>query len=442
MKEAVILTVLLNALSTVLFAQELPRLAVVEFSTNDNSAQIKKDAITVRELVESEMVKSSKFQIITREDIDKLLANQKIQVSSISSSENLKKLQLQNISYIVTGSLSAMGSDYALTVRVLDVSTGQFSNSDNTFMGSGSRDMYNGINSFMTKFISSMATDKSGAIIQASTLYANSAQAYLEKGKLFFDQDDDDNAIQELIEAIKLDPNLAEAYMYRARAYNNKENYDQGLSDANTAIKLNPQLALAYYARGKAYFFKKDYDRAIVDFSQMIKMDPQYTQAYINRGGAYFIKNDYDHAIADYEVALKLDPNDKDVKEILELIRKYAKDVKSAQAYLEKGKKSFDKKDYNKAIQELSEAIKLNSNLEEAYMYRARAYNNKKNYDNAISDYSKVIKLNPQNAQAYINRGSLYYDKKYKNMAIADYEAALRLDPNNQKLKRLLELSR
>ena len=168
MKRIVLLFGLLTTLSVSLFAQAqvLPRLAVVQFTTNTSTEKIKMDAITVRELVVSEMVQTRKYQIITRDDIDKLLENQKIQVSSISSSENLKKLQLQNISYIVTGSLSAMGNDYAITVRVLDVSTGQFSHSSNDFMGSASRELYTGITSLMTKFNSGMSAGEGGTIVQ------------------------------------------------------------------------------------------------------------------------------------------------------------------------------------------------------------------------------------------------------------------------------------
>jgi hypothetical protein len=167
MKKAVFLAGLFAVVTAAIFAQntELPRLAVVEFSTNLNNEKVKADAITVRNLVESQMVGTRKYQIITRDEIDKLLANQQIQVSSISSSENIKKLQLQNISYIITGSVDAMDNDYAVTVKVLDVSTGQFSHSDNAFMGNASRDMYNGINTFMTKFVSGMET-KDGKLVQ------------------------------------------------------------------------------------------------------------------------------------------------------------------------------------------------------------------------------------------------------------------------------------
>jgi TolB-like protein len=163
MKKTFFLIGLLAVITTALFAQNtaLPRLAVVEFTKNVSNERINADAITVRNLVESQMVGTRKYEIITRDDIDKLLENQRIQVSSISSAENLKKLELQNISYIVTGSLDAMGNDYAITVRVLDVSNGRFSHSDNDFMGSGSRELYNGINSLITKFVAGMSSDGS-----------------------------------------------------------------------------------------------------------------------------------------------------------------------------------------------------------------------------------------------------------------------------------------
>jgi TolB-like protein len=173
MKRALFLIGLFAAAVAAVFAQgaELPRLAVVEFTPNISNEKTKADAITVRNLVESQMVGTRKYQIITRDEIDKLLKNQNIQASSISSAENIKKLQLQNISYIVTGSVDAMGSDYAITVRVLDVSTGQFSHSDNSFMGGSSQDLYKGITTFMTKFVAGMSSE-GGSISQTGQTYS------------------------------------------------------------------------------------------------------------------------------------------------------------------------------------------------------------------------------------------------------------------------------
>jgi hypothetical protein len=148
------------------YAQELPRLAVVEFDVNINTPKANRDAVTVRNLVESQMVATQKYQIITRTDIDKLLENQRIQVSGIGSAENIRKLQLQNISYIVTGSVDAMDNDYLITVKLLDVSTGQFSHSANAFMNSSSRDLYNGVTQLINSFATGM-TSRGGQVAQA-----------------------------------------------------------------------------------------------------------------------------------------------------------------------------------------------------------------------------------------------------------------------------------
>jgi TolB-like protein len=163
--KAIALLALTLAASMNLWAQNLPRLAVVEFSTNSSAEKAKQDAITVRNLTESQMVATRKYRIITRDEIDKLLANQQIQVSSISSAENIKKLQLQNISYIVTGSVDAMGTDYAVTVKILDVATGQFSHSGSDFMGGGSRELFTGIGALIDKFIAGMLP-QGGQVVQ------------------------------------------------------------------------------------------------------------------------------------------------------------------------------------------------------------------------------------------------------------------------------------
>ncbi|MDR0706730.1 MAG: DUF1566 domain-containing protein [Treponema sp.] len=163
-----VLAALLCGLACNAYAQGLPRLAVVAFTTNVSTDKTRVDAVTVRNLVENQMVSSGKYQVISREEIDALLENQRIQVSGISSKENIVKLQLQNISYIVTGSVDAMGGDYAVTVKILDVSSGQFSHSANEFMGGSSRDMFNGVNTLVSKFIAGMGSE-AGRVVQSGT---------------------------------------------------------------------------------------------------------------------------------------------------------------------------------------------------------------------------------------------------------------------------------
>ncbi|GHV90046.1 hypothetical protein AGMMS50268_05490 [Spirochaetia bacterium] len=171
------LAVLFVCASLHLFAQDttLLRLAVVEFSTNISNDKIKADAITVRNLVESQMIGTGKYQIITHDEIDKLLANQSIAVSSISSTENVKKLQLQNISYIVTGSVDLIGNDYAVVIKILDVSTGEFSHSANDFVTSSPQEFYAGVNKLVGSFVSGMASGGGTVLAKGEPVVPNTA---------------------------------------------------------------------------------------------------------------------------------------------------------------------------------------------------------------------------------------------------------------------------
>ncbi|GHV51225.1 hypothetical protein AGMMS49579_06140 [Spirochaetia bacterium] len=136
------------------------------------------------------------------------------------------------------------------------------------------------------------------------------------------------------------------------------------------------------------------------------------------RGSAYYTQKNYDQAIADYTQAIRLDPNNEN-------------------AYYDRGRAYAAKSDYDRAISDYNQAIRIDPN--DAYNYNARgnAYLNQKNYDMAIADYNQALRVDPNYtsannnlANAYYNRGSDYYRGKDYTRAIADYEAALRFNPN------------
>ena len=64
-------------------------------------------------------------------------------------------------------------------------------------------------------------------------------------------------------------------------------------------------------------------------------------------------------------------------------------------------------------------------------MNRGYIYEQKGDYDRAIADYNESIRLDPIYALAYRNRASLYIKKGDYNRAMADLNEAIRLDPNH-----------
>jgi lipoprotein NlpI len=136
--------------------------------------------------------------------------------------------------------------------------------------------------------------------------------------------------------------------------------------------------------------------------------------AFNNRGSAYLDKRDYDRAIADYDQAIRLDP-------------------KNANVYTNRGNAYRSKGDYDRAIADQDQAIRLDPKYALAYNNRGSAYGSKGDYDRAIADYDQAIRLDPKSALAYRNRGSEYGIKGDYDRAIADEDQAIRLDPKYAK---------
>jgi len=84
----------------------------------------------------------------------------------------------------------------------------------------------------------------------------------------------------------------------------------------------------------------------------------------------------------------------------------------------------------------------LNADTASDYYKSGNVYGKKGDYDSAIADYSQAIKINPNYADAYYNRGLAYDDKGDNVKAEADFEEVLRLNPNDTQARKIIELCR
>ena len=67
-----------------------------------------------------------------------------------------------------------------------------------------------------------------------------------------------------------------------------------------------------------------------------------------------------------------------------------------------------------------------------AYTNRCAVYHGKGEYDRALTDCNQALKLNPNLALAYGGRGFAYRAKGDKQKAIANFQACLKLAPTPQ----------
>jgi tetratricopeptide (TPR) repeat protein len=112
----------------------------------------------------------------------------------------------------------------------------------------------------------------------------------------------------------------------------------------------------------------------------------------------------------------------------------------TAQEYYELGSIYLDKKLFVRAIAMLQKALKADGLEPEqrAPIYNALgyAYFGQEQYDLAIRQYKDAIKLEPEYVIAMNNLGHAYEQKNLTSQALEMYEKALELEPKNATAKR------
>jgi TolA-binding protein len=96
------------------------------------------------------------------------------------------------------------------------------------------------------------------------------------------------------------------------------------------------------------------------------------------------------------------------------------------------GDAAYNRGDYDRAIADFTQWIRLEPNNADAYHWRASSYYRKSDWDRAIADYSQAIRINPNNASYFYNRCLAYYSKNDYAQAREDVNRALQINPNHQ----------
>jgi tetratricopeptide (TPR) repeat protein len=139
------------------------------------------------------------------------------------------------------------------------------------------------------------------------------------------------------------------------------------------------------------------------------RIPPGASFASLSRGDANKSQGNWNQAIEDYNEVIRVEPN-------YEL------------AYNNRGLANYQKGNYDQAIADFNEALRLNPNYADAYRNRGRAYYAKGNVDLALADYNQALSLNPDDAPAYNGRAYVYLAKKNHRQAVADVGQAIKLN--------------
>jgi len=206
-----------------------------------------------------------------------------------------------------------------------------------------------------------------------------------------------------IFDFLKGDNKTAEEYFALATEKIQKELYNEAILSYNKAIEKDLNYVDAYHDRGLAKDYVRDYFGAIKDFDKAIELDPTDAMAYYNRARSKYSKSmsnpssgNFSAVIQDNLMALKLLDKDKDIPAYV------PRNIKQL-IYLNNGLARNSLKDFETAISDFTEAIKLDENFADAYQNRAVSNMFLEKFNAALKDAEKALELGNSAAQQIID---------------------------------------
>ena len=152
-------------LTIYLFAQinELPvYVAVLDFEANGVTEA---KAKTLTDKLRGELLKTGKYKVIERTQMEQVLKEQGFQQTGCTSAECAVEMgQLLGVKNIITGSIGKVGQTFLISARIIDVGTGEISKIVD-------EDMQGKIDGFLTKGMKQVAQKLAGESDQEEIEY-------------------------------------------------------------------------------------------------------------------------------------------------------------------------------------------------------------------------------------------------------------------------------
>jgi tetratricopeptide (TPR) repeat protein len=240
---------------------------------------------------------------------------------------------------------------------------------------------------------------------------AEEARQNAERGLALLEEKRYDEAAKALTAAIRYNPNDEKLLHSRGLAYVGAGDYERGVEDFNSALRIKPHDAEYITDRAEAYRVTKQYDKALSDYTLALTEDGDHVPAFRGRGAVYLAQKKYADAAREYGEALKRDEHDPATLTELARAEYFQDDLAGAKAHLDA-------------------ALALDSNFAAAYMLRGLVYAAQRDYDRALADFNEKVRL-ADDAEARYRRGDVHLHRGDKEKAAADFNRSIDLDKNH-----------
>src|SRR5262249_5531790 len=151
---------------------------------------------------------------------------------------------------------------------------------------------------------------------------------------------------------------------------------------------------------------------AIAERTAAVRLRPDWADGYRFRAECHWELGEYEQAVADYGEVIRLTEGDE-----------------RAQAYWDRGYTYRDAERYAEALADFDQALKLLPTFAAAYRERGATYAEAGEPERALADLKRAIRLDPDDDASYVARAQVYVDTGAPAKALVDCGKAIRRNP-------------
>ncbi|ESP04783.1 hypothetical protein LOTGIDRAFT_156007 [Lottia gigantea] len=305
---------------------------------------------------------------------------------------------------------------------------------------------------------------------------------FINRGLLYFERKDYDNAVYDFQMSAKLSPLDHRIHHTLGLCYHKLGRLQEAVQTFTDCLKLKPFFLDGLISRGNVYmdyghadgldFARRDYQRALrldpmclparVNLAYTLQVEGHLMQAWEQFTSAIEVKPTYKPALEgraivnlqmsnmfgasqDITASIKVQPTaelltnrgviQQFMNDSINAMRDYQAAIKLDKtyslAYFNMGNVNFHTRHFKQALDNYNKAVEFNNKDESAFLNRAITKVLLRDAQGALSDFKAAIKLSPHSAHMYFNRGNLYTSLQQYDKAEKDYTKALELVPDD-----------